>query len=400
MHGGPAVRIALVCSEVIRESGQGRYMLELARRLAPRHEVHVFADEYQLVPGTTFHRVPAPNAVKLFRLVVFWLRATLAVGRAPFDVVHTIGGCCARRDVVTVQFAQRAWGAELAALTAADRRARAAGELPLLVGSPLRRLYHQLYWRIADLFEAPAFAARAGKRLIAVSARVREELAQWYGVPPAAVAVIYNGVDPAEFAPEAIAPLRAPAREALGLPEGTLTLLFIGDFYRKGLGVAIRALGLMKTPGVRLVVVGRGEIEAFRAHAGAAGVADRVTFVGFQQDVRPYFAAADAFIFPTRYEPFGMVVTEAMAAGLPVVTTRAAGASEVIAPGESGLVVADPDDAAAFAAALDEVLGDPVRRAAMGAAARRDAAAVNWDWMAGETLRVYEALVAERGGHA
>ncbi len=393
------MKIALVCSEVIRESGHGRYMLELARRLAPRHDVHVFADLYQAVPGTTFRRVPAPEGVNLIRLVVFWLRATRAIGREPFDVVHTIGGCCARRDVVTAQFVQRAWGAELAALEAADRRARAEGAPPLLVGSPLRRLYHRLYWRIADLFEAPAFAPRPGKRVIAVSARVRDELARWYGVPAAEVAVVHNGVEPAEFAAGVLDPLRAPARAELGLPEGAPALLFIGDFYRKGLGVAIHALGLMKTPGARLVVVGRGEIEAFRAHAARAGVADRVVFVGFQKDVRPYFAAADAFVFPTRYEPFGMVVTEAMAAGLPVVTTRAAGASEVIVAGDSGMVVEDPDDATAFAAALDEVLGDPARRTAMGAAARRAAAAVSWDWVARETERIYEGLMAERHGH-
>ena len=394
------MKIALVCSEVIRESGHGRYMLELARRLAPRHDVHVFADLYQAIPGTTFRRVPAPEGVNLLRLLIFWTRASLVLGREPFDVVHTIGGCCARRDVVTAQFVQRAWGAELAQLEAADRRARAAGAAPVLVGSALRRLYHRLYWRVADLFEAPAFAPRPGKRLIAVSARVRDELARWYGVPPAGVAVIHNGVEPADFAASALEPLRGPTRAALGLPEGAPAMLFIGDFYRKGLGVAIRALAAMRTPEARLVVVGRGEIEAFRAHAAAAGVAGRVVFVGFQPDVRPYFAAADALVFPTRYEPFGMVVTEAMAAGLPVATTRAAGASEVIVPGESGLVLEDPDDAQAFAAALDGVLGDPERRAAMGAAARRAAAAVSWDWVAAETERVSAELVAERGGHA
>lgn len=390
------MRIALVCSEVIRESGHGRYMLELARRLAPRHEVHVFADLYQPVEGTTFRRVPAPEGVNLIRLVVFWLRSTRALGREPFDVVHTIGGCCARRDVVTAQFVQRAWGAELAALEAADARARAAGAPPLLVGSALRRVYHRLYWRVADLFEAPAFRTGPGRRLIAVSARVRDELARWYGADPGAVAVVFNGVEPAEFAAEVLAPLRAPARAELGLPDDAPALLFIGDFYRKGLGTAIRALGLMKTPGARLVVVGRGEIAAFRAHAEAAGVADRVAFVGFQKDVRPYFAAADAFVFPTRYEPFGMVVTEAMAAGLPAVTTRAAGASEVITPGADGMVVDDPDDAPAFAAALDEVLADPARRAAMGAAARRRAAEVSWAWVAAETEKVYADLLAER----
>lgn len=377
------MKIALVCSEVIRESGHGRYMLELARRLAPRHEVHVFTHLYQPVPGAIHRPVAAPLGVNLIRLFAFWLNSTRAIGREPFDVVHTIGGCCARRDVVTAQFCQRPWGAELAKT---ER-----------VGHPLRRLYHQAYWRLADLLEAPAFTTGPGRRLIAVSARVRQELADWYGADPAQVAVIWNGVEPADFAPEALAPLRAPARAELGLPADAPVVLFVGDFYRKGLAVAIQALAAMQTPDARLLVVGRGEIDAFEAHAASLGVADRVHFTGFRPDVRPLFAAGDAMAFPTRYEPFGMVVTEAMAAGLPVATTRACGAAEVIVDGVSGFVIEDPADAPAFAAALDGIFADPAARAAMGAAARTAAAAASWDWVAAETEKVYEGLLAGRG---
>lgn len=390
------MKIALVCSEVIRESGHGRYMLELARRLAPRHEVHVFTHLYQPVPGAIHRPVPAPLGINLVRLVAFWARASVAVGREPFDIVHTIGGCCARRDVVTAQFCQRPWGAELAKLEAEDARARAAGQPPLMVGSPVRRLYHRLYWRLADLLEAPAFTTGPRRRLIAVSGRVRDELATWYGADPAQVAVVWNGVEPAEFAPEALAPLRAAARAELGLPGGAPVVLFVGDFYRKGLSVAIKALAAMTTPDARLLVVGRGEIAAFEAHARAAGVADRVVFAGFRPDVRPLFAAADALVFPTRYEPFGMVVTEAMAAGLPVATTRACGAAEVIRDGESGFVIDDPDDAQAFAAALDGAFADPAAYARLGAAARAAAALVSWDYVAAATERIYLDLLAER----
>jgi glycosyltransferase involved in cell wall biosynthesis len=371
-------------------------MLELARRLAPRHEVHVYSHLFQPVPGVTHHPVPAHLGVNLWRLLTFWWRATRAIGREPYDVVHTIGGCCARRDVVTAQFCQRPWGEELARLAHDDRRARASGQPPLLPGSKLRHLYHHVYWRVADLFEAPAFRARPGKRLIAVSAGVRGELGRWYGVPSDAVAVIHNGVEPAEFTAEALAPLRAPTREALGLPADAPVVLYVGDFYRKGLAVAISALAAAERPDAWLLVVGRGEYDAFRAHAARLGVAERLCFTGFVPDTRPYFAAADVFVFPTRYEPFGMVVTEAMAAGLPVITTRAAGAAEVIAHGEDGLLVDVPTDAAAFGRALAEVLGDPARAARMGQAARRKAATVSWDRIAAETEAVYEALVAAR----
>lgn len=379
------MKIALVCSEAIRESGHGRYMLELARRLAPGHDVHVYSDLYQPVPGVTHHRVRAPEGINLVRVFVFWLGASWALRRARYDVVHTIGGCCARRDVVTAQFCQRPWGAELA-----------KEPWPATIAGKLRRAYHELYWRLADWLEAPAFRTRAGKRLIAVSNGVKQELVRWYGADAQAVRVIYNGVEPAEFSAEALAPLREATRTELGFAPDEAVLLFVGDFYRKGLATAISALGRLRSPKARLLVVGRGEIERFRELAAAAGVADRVTFVGFQRDVVPYFAAADAFVFPTRYEPFGMVVTEAMAAGLPTITTRAAGAAEVITPGESGWLLDRPDDAGELAERLDALLADPARVAAMGASARETARQVDWAYVARETERVYRELLSEK----
>jgi glycosyltransferase involved in cell wall biosynthesis len=378
------LKIALVCSEVIRESGHGRYMLELARRLATAHEVHVYSDLFDPVPGVTHHRVPAPIGVNLLRVYAFWWRASRALASEPFDVVHTIGGCCRRRDVVTVQFAQRPWGAQLAKLEEEDRRARAEGRPPLLVGSPLRRLYHQLYWRLCDLLEAPAFRTR---HLIAVSNGVKRELETFYGTPGENVKVIYNGVEPSEWAD--LTDLRK-IRSTLGFGDQDVVMLFVGDFYRKGLATVISALA--RLPAGKVLVVGRGEEGAFRAQAQALGVDERLVFVGFQKDVRPYFAAADLFVFPTRYEPFGMVVTEAMAAGLPVVTTRQAGAAEVITPGVDGLVLDDPEDVAALAAAAGTLVADPALRRAMGDAARRAAARVDWDYVVTETLEVYRAL--------
>ncbi|MDB5102144.1 MAG: glycosyltransferase family 1 protein [Cyanobacteria bacterium RYN_339] len=372
------MRIALVCSEVIRESGHGRYMLELARRLAAAHEVHVYSDLFDPLPGVTHHRVPAPTGINLLRVYAFWWRASRALRGVPYDIVHTIGGCCARHDVVTVQFAQRPWGAQLAKLEAQHR------QTPVLVGSPLRRLYHQLYWRLCDLLEAPAFRS---KHLIAVSEGVRDELHTFYGTPKEDVTVVYNGVEPGEWAD--LAALRAPTRQALGLADEP-AMLFVGDFYRKGLATVIAALA--RHPVASLIVVGRGEEGAFRAQARDLGVEDRLRFVGFQKDVRPYFAAADMFVFPTRYEPFGMVVTEAMAAGLAVITTRAAGAAEVITAGVDGIVLDDPEDVAALAEAMGELLADAGRRQEMGAAARRAAARVSWDYVVTETLAVYRAV--------
>ncbi|HEY9721950.1 MAG TPA: glycosyltransferase family 4 protein [Oscillatoriaceae cyanobacterium] len=378
------MRIALVCSEVIRESGHGRYMQELARRLASEHEVHVYAHLFQPIPGVTHHPVPAPLGLNLLRVFGFYLASTAVLGREPYDVVHTIGGCTWRHDVVTAQFCQRPWGAHLARQPLPPAKGRFGW-----LSTRLRRLYHELYWRVCDWLEAPAFRPRPGKKLIAVSGRVRDELSCYYGADADEVAVIYNGVEPAEFSEEALAPLRAPTRAELGIGEDERVLLFVGDFYRKGLATVIEALPLLKTPRIRLLIVGRGEEAAFHARAHALGVDFQLIFTGFQPDVVPYFAAADAFVFPTRYEPFGMVVTEAMAAGLPVVTTRQAGAAEVITEGGDGYLIDDPDDARAIAGRIDALFEDDDRRVAMGRAARKTAARYDWNYVAHETLAVY-----------
>jgi glycosyltransferase involved in cell wall biosynthesis len=390
-------RIALVCSEVIRESGHGRYMLELARRFATTHEVHVYSNLFDPVPGVVYHHVPAVLGINLLRVYTFWLGASIRLLGAQFDIVHTVGGCCARRDVVTVQFAQRPWGAELHKLSLLDKHARAKGQAPVLVGSRLRRLYHGLYWRACDLLEAPAFRALPGRRIIAVSSGVRRELGAFYGTPETAVGVIYNGVDPQEWSESELGPLREPTRRAMGLGPEERVLLFVGDFYRKGLAVAIAALAATKDLDTQLLVVGRGETAAFREQAVRLGVGSRLHFVGFQRDVRPYFAAADAFVFPTRYEPFGMVVTEAMAAGLPVITTALAGASEIITPGVNGLLLADPEDADALASAVRYIFSDAARAREMAAAARLTAREVDWDYVARATLAVYRTLPTKTG---
>ncbi|MFN3432450.1 MAG: glycosyltransferase family 4 protein, partial [Candidatus Sericytochromatia bacterium] len=276
--------------------------------------VHVYSHLYQPVPGAIHHPVSAPIGINLFRVFGFFAASSAALRGERYDIVHAIGGCTARQDVVTAQFCQRAWGEQL--------KHQSAGSPAGGLAARARRLYHEIYWRTTDMLEARAFKTGPGRRLIAVSKGVREELARYYGADASQVAVVYNGVEPAEFSAEAIARHRDTVRAELGFGPDERVLLFVGDFYRKGLGTVIRALGAMKAERVKLLVVGRGEIEAFKAMAAEAGVADQLTFVGFQPQVVPYFAAADAFVFPTRGEGWGYPVMEALACGLPVIATN------------------------------------------------------------------------------
>jgi UDP-glucose:(heptosyl)LPS alpha-1,3-glucosyltransferase len=149
-------------------------------------------------------------------------------------------------------------------------------------------------------------------------------------------------------------------------------------------------------PGVRLVLVSGSDATADRAVAEAEGVAGRVTFVPATRQIHRHFAAADLFVFPTLYDPYGMVISEAMATGLPVVTSRAAGAAEIITHGVDGWLTDGPWDVDQIAAGLGALAADAGLRARMGAAARAAVEAYTWDRAADQTMAVYREVLAEK----
>lgn len=205
--------------------------------------------------------------------------------------------------------------------------------------------------------ERRQFDSPAGK-IIAVSHMVARDL-RASGVDPARIVVIPNGVDPAHFTPAHRDRWREPMRAQLGVGESETLFLFAAHNFRlKGLRPALRALA--RVPRARLVVVGRGEPVA----------AERVTFTGATDDLRPFYAAADILLHPTFYDPCSLVALEAWASGLPVLTTRFNGAAELMdSSNPAGHILDDPANIPALAAAMTHLL-DPALRASMSAAAR------------------------------
>ncbi len=220
--------------------------------------------------------------------------------------------------------------------------------------------------------------ADPGQTILCNSEMVAGEIAERHAVPRTRLRVLPNAVDLERFHPDRRGgPEPAALRARLGVDGSGPVWLLVGDgFRRKGVDTAIRALAHAPDREAHLWVVGGDDPTPYRRLAGEAGVADRVDFLGRRSDPETVYAAADALVLPTRYDAFANVCLEAAAAGLPVVTSGANGAAGFL--GDAALVVASPEDAAGFGAALVR-LGDPAERAAFGARARARAETAAWD---------------------
>jgi UDP-glucose:(heptosyl)LPS alpha-1,3-glucosyltransferase len=194
--------------------------------------------------------------------------------------------------------------------------------------------------------EKKLFSPEGARCVIANSNFARDEIVRDFGYPAEKIHPIHNGLAFEKFhiEPE----LRARIRREMGIGENEYVVLFVGrGWERKGLRFAIKAVNRATKSKPLLLVAG---------HDKRAGLpqSDRVKFLGAMRDIVRVLAAADVFILPTIYDPFSNACLEALAAGLPVITTRANGFSEIIAPGEEGEVVTEPHDVAALAAAVEK----------------------------------------------
>ena len=200
--------------------------------------------------------------------------------------------------------------------------------------------------------EKRLFSPLGARMVIANSQMVKGEIERHFGYPASGIHVVHNGVPPFT-APEGA---RERLRRKLRLDEEDYAVLFAGSGWeRKGLRFAIQAVNAAGLPRLKLLVAGRGR-------PGSQPPSAAVRYLGAVQDMASCFAAADAFILPTIYEPFSNACLEALAAGLPVITTIHNGFSEIIESGVEGEIVQGADDIPALTAAIRS-WEDPDRRA-------------------------------------
>lgn len=241
--------------------------------------------------------------------------------------------------------------------------------------------------------EAEMLASPALKAVICNSTMVRDEMKTYYGVPDEKLVVIENGVDLESFHPRLAGEWRERQRRALALPAQAPVFLFVGSgFERKGVPQLLGAFRRMTNTQAHLIVVGGDKhLNRYKKQAADAGLGERVHFAGPQSDVRPYYGMADAFVLPTRYDPMPNAALEAMACGLPIVTSTTCGIASRVVAGKNGFVC-DALDTDEIAEWLDH-LATPGLADTMRIASRTAVQDLDLESMAAQLLALYRRLI-------
>ena len=369
------MKLAIVSHNFVKGDGQGRVLYEIVKEALRQHaDVTLVAnrvDQELLDAGASLIPVfPLMSRPLLLKVRDFVRKTDPIVRELRSCGSVVVGNGFTMRSAHDVNIAHMVHGIWL----------KVASRLNL-GGNPLRRRYQNLYTRANATWEKQAF--RAARRVVAVSQLVRDGLTA-IGVGDERIEVIANGVDIEEFSPG------EETREALGLPQNTPLAIFVGDLRSplKNLDVILSALS--SVPSLHVAIVGDRAGSPYPEKAAGLGVAERSQFLGRRSDVAALMRASDFCVFPSHCDAFGLVVLEAMACGLPVIASRAAGASQLVSP-ECGVVL-DPNDQVGWTSALAEFAHRPERLGKMGRASRAVAESHTWAGMAKQYMAVFETV--------
>lgn len=304
-------------------------------------------------------------------------RAIPLLGKFQFHIIHTHDwlNCMAGRVL------KHAYKIPLIATIHATEFGRRGG-----ITEPLSRYIHAQEWLLG--YEA--------WRVIVCSETMRKEVVDVLAIPPDKVEVIPNGVDSERFDVK----VEEGFRDRFLAP-GEKLILFVGRLvWEKGVDVLVDSAPyvLERFPNVKFVVVGKGNVEEYRERARQRGVEHKFFFTGFLEDkeVAKLYNCADICVYPSRYEPFGIVALEAMAVGIPPVTSDAGGFRETVQNGETGIIT-HRGDPLSLAQGILFLLENPGLKKAMGEKARRKARQeYRWDKIAIRTISLYKRVIKER----
>lgn len=301
-------------------------------------------------------------------------------------IIQSTGTALPIADVLQVQFVHKAWY---------DIESQLEETRPTKPQTTVHRHYSELLKNCNLLHEKLLYTNN--KKFIAISHSVKKDLMNHYDIKSENISVIYHGVSSNDFRSLATSESqfnRRRIRQENNIPEDAFVLLTVGALNaRKGLHVLLEVLQELVHNDFKSVVVlavGAGDPQKFMAQAERWGIASHIHLVAAQKDIAPFYQASDIFFFPSLYEPFGLVILEAMASGLPVLTSSVCGAAELITPGIDGMVFSSESTTTDLAGEISALIKDAPKLKSLGAKAHEAARGWSWDSVARNYLDFYK----------
>ncbi|KIE17037.1 hypothetical protein DS62_07015, partial [Smithella sp. SC_K08D17] len=371
-------KIAVVIPKYGLVGGAEQFASELTGRLADQsgYDFHVLANRWQAgTPDIKFHKIPIITFPKYLTTLSFAYFTRRQINRNNFSLVHSH---------------ERIFGADIFTLHGIPHRYWVHN---------IRRKKMSLYDLTTAWVEKKLVYEGNCQKFIAVSNLTRDIFLQEYNIDPQRVAVIHPGVDLNDYATADKKLIRADIRKEYGFSSEETIILFASmNFEIKGLDAIILSLAKLKAKQHRfkLLVVGKGNIRKYTQMAREANIAEDVVFTGMlsKGNLIRLYLAGDIYVMLSKFDTFGMVVLEAMAAGLPVIISSNVGAKDIVQEGENGFIISDTSDTNYVASKIALLLNETTRNS-MVQSAYYTAMQNTWDHVALKYRRIYENILDE-----
>ncbi len=377
---------------ITTRGGAEQYVHDLSGRLtAGGHQVHIFTlrSREKSRDNLQIHILPSGTYPRFLKTILFAARCRKSVQGKGFDIVHSFG------RTLGMDVFQPLGGSQLAGLIGNIR------SIDNLFNRGVKILTYIFSLRRMAYFYIEKIQIKEAKMVIAISAMVKTDLVRYSRLSEVKVRIVRNGVDLNRFHPCNRERWREETRRSIGLEDRDVAIIFVAHNFRlKGLQALIRALSELRRLDpdhpFKILVLGTGKVKQFSALARKQGVEDKLTFLGYEDDTPRFYAAADISVHPSYYDPSALVVLEAMASGLPVITTAYCGTSEIIEEGREGYIVPTPADSALLVDRI-RLLQDGELRRRMGEAARHRAEEFPYSRNMQEILDIYDQYIGSGG---
>ncbi len=386
--------LAVVSPFIDKRHGTERRVAEWTSRLTRDYEVHVYSQRVEDLDlgSLTWHRIPripGPHLVNFLwwlaanHLWRWWDRRFRGVHH---DLVFTAGTNCLDADAISIHIVFAEFVRQVRPELSFKRNS---------IASWPRLIHRRLYYRLVRALERRLYL-HPRAQLILIASKTQEDLDRYYGAHEP-LPVVYMGIDHSAFSVETRIARREEARRELKIPADRFVFLLVGnDWRKKGLFTLLDAMPLLADLQIMLLVAGSDETHSYHKPIRESQLEDRVCFLPSRADVGFYYAAADAYVGPSLEDTFAQPPAEAMACGLPVITTVTNGTAEIMTDRVDGILLRDPTDARSLAIAMRSLCLDAGLCRNLGENAARTAREYTWDANAEQFRQIFARILSRK----